>query len=159
MSYKLNKNLSPEWEVIAEIYNEVKESTQQQGLNKRSAEQCAIISAELVENAVQYQNSKNITDQILYSLTIFPSRIEVEVKSSYSSDDEDSLDLLDDLIQWVRGYQNFMEPYSDALKKLFYDMNTNAPLGIVRSAYHSRSDLDFYLDDDERISISAVITH
>ena len=86
--------------------------------------------------------------------------ITVEVLHPVEKGDYRNLKKLDSSIQWIRGFQNPFEAYIEKLqmvsKKPLDDEESG--LGLARIAYEGQSILDFFLNEDNQLSVSAVTT-
>jgi len=80
------------------------------------------------------------------------------VKSPVKEEDDKHLKRLDRIVQWVRGYQNPFEAYIEKIKEiaLLPLDDRQSGLGIVRIAYEGQSIIDFFVNDYNIISVSAV---
>jgi len=65
---------------------------------------------------------------------------------------------LDRTIQWVRGFQAPFEAYIARMKAISREPldNVKSGLGLVRITYEGQAILDFYLDENDTLSVSAV---
>jgi len=70
---------------------------------------------------------------------------------------DENLRRLDETIQWIRGYQSPFEAYVEKLKEVSTGENQGeSGLGLVRIAYEGQSILDFYVDEQNMLAMSAV---
>lgn len=84
--------------------------------------------------------------------------ITVEVSNPVGESDGNQLIELDKIIQWIRGYQ---DPYEAYLKKLSENSNKSPDeksngLGLVKAAYEGKAILDFVVNEDNILNVSAV---
>jgi hypothetical protein len=65
---------------------------------------------------------------------------------------------LDFIIQWIRSYQAPFQAYLERLKLVAARDLTDdeSGLGLVRIAYEGEAVVDFYVDENEDLTISAV---
>ena len=129
--------------------------------NKLSAkviDAMSMVVHELLENALKYGNFEENDSNIIYTLQIDTKNITIEVTNLIHSEDTSHFMMLDKTIQWIRGYQNPFEAYIEKLKEVSVRplLDKESGLGLVRVAYEGQSILDFYVRDDNRISVSAV---
>ena len=70
----------------------------------------------------------------------------------------DHLKRLDRTIQWIRGYQDPFLAYTERIRAVSKRplRDKESGLGLVRIAYEGKSILDFFLDDDNILNVSAV---
>ena len=111
----------------------------------------------LFSNAVKYGIFSDV-NSISYSITIYDDSIITEVKNPINTEKDYIYEKLDDIIQWIRGFHNPFEAYIEKLKEVSgKSMNNNENnLGLVRIAYEGQSILDFYINEENIISVSAV---
>ena len=94
----------------------------------------------------------------MVTLTQSPDAVTVEVRSPVSGASNAHLAKLEAAIQWIRGYQDPFEAYVERLQHASAQQmtSTESGLGLVRIAYEGRSILDFYVDEENMLSVSAV---
>jgi hypothetical protein len=126
------------------------------GLTPDEAYQLAMVAQELLENAVKY-GAFAIGEQIGLDLRVAPDDVTVEVKSRAGVDDA-NLRRFDQTIQWIRGFQDPFEAYVERLKHVAGEpyASGESGLGLTRIAYEGRCALDFYVDEDNVLAVSAV---
>lgn len=151
--------IKPNWEEIDVVRASSEEFLSRKNLSQDTLHSISMVSGELVENAVKYGSFKNDDQRIVHSIDIRENTITVEVKNPLDDDSEEVLERLDHQIQWIRGYQNPFEAYVEKLKGISENDNDDddeSGLGLVRIAYEGQSILDFYVDENNILSISAV---
>ena len=86
------------------------------------------------------------------------NRILIEVKNQIKDSELEHLRRLDAKIQWIRGYQNPFEAYVEKLKEISNKTlaEGESGLGLVRIAYEGQSILDFYVNENNLLAVSAV---
>jgi len=84
--------------------------------------------------------------------------ITVQVSNPVGKSTESYLSELDRTIQWVRSFQDPFEAYVDRMKAISREPldASKSGLGIARITYEGRAALDFYLEEDNTLSVSAV---
>lgn len=149
MSYKWeNTQLIQEavWNIVQCVMNDEKKSSS-----------ISMVSTELVENAVKYGDHDYVgEDAILFSLIGNNEEVIVEVKNKTKENGE-HIRRMDETIQWIRGYQNPFEAYVERLKSVSKSKSGESILGMARIAYEGNGILDFFVDDNNRVSVSATI--
>ncbi|MFH0974896.1 MAG: ATP-binding protein [Spirochaetota bacterium] len=150
--------IKPVWENIEIIRNSADEFLKSKGCNDVIRDAIIMTISELVENAVKYGCFTDKCPDIYASVTPAERIITVEVKSPVREQDDMHFKRLDRIVQWVRGFQNPFEAYIAKIKDIaLQPLNDNmSGLGIVRIAYEGQSVIDFYVNDDNVISVSAV---
>ena len=122
------------------------------------AHSISMICTELVENAVKYGDSDyQGKDAIKFNMKGSESEIIIEVKNKIKDEQEANVRRLDETIQWIRGYQNPFEAYMDRLYWAAKSTGDESMMGMVRMAYEGQAILDFYLNENNEIAISATV--
>ena len=69
-----------------------------------------------------------------------------------------NLKILDKTIQWIRGFQNPLEAYTERLKEVSKKPlnDENSGLGLVRIAYEGKAILDFFVSENSLLNVSAL---
>ena len=126
-----------------------------------------MVISELIENGIKYMG---LNDGIKYSDNILPgtkvdimlniskNEITIEVINPVDDSAQKHLKQLDKTIQWIRGYQDPFEAYIEKLKEIskrpLKDMESG--LGLVRIAYEGKAALDFFVEDNNILNVSAI---
>jgi len=151
-------DIKPEWDEIEEVRSRCRDFLESLNFNVDILDAISMVSSELVENAVKYGTFPQAPGTIEYKLKVNKTDITIEVKHPVDDTVGKHLNRLDEIVQWIRGYQNPFEVYVKKLKevstKSFAD--DESCLGLVRIAYEGQSILDFYLDRDNTLSVSAI---
>jgi len=117
-----------------------------------------MVACELTENAIKYGEFQ-ADDRVMVSITERPHGILVEVKNRIAEGDEDHLVKLDEMIQWIRGFQAPFEAYlvrlEEVSKRALEDEESG--LGLVRIAREGQSLIDFYVHGKNTLAVSAVL--
>ena len=150
--------IKPEWEEIQRVRDECHDHLRGMHLSGETTDAVTMVINELLENALKYGNYDNPDARITYKLLIDKNNIIMEVTNPIFDDDDTNFRLLDKTIQWIRGYQNPFEAYVEKLREVSIRPidNRESGIGLVRAAYEGQSIIDFYIRDDNRISVSAV---
>ncbi len=158
MSDSIQSIIKPEWDEINKARDECANFLSGRSLNGAVIDALSMVVHELLENALKYGNYDNGGSAISLTLEIRNKNITVEVVNPVHGDDTIHFKKLDRTIQWIRGYQNPFEAYVEKLKEVSVRplRDTESGLGLVRIAYEGQSILDFYVRDDNSISVSAV---
>jgi hypothetical protein len=126
------------------------------GLPEDQAYQLAMVAQELLENAVKY-GTHQADEPVVLALRVAPHDVTVEVRNRVGVDEE-HLRRFDQSIQWIRGYQDPFEAYVERLKHVSARpyAHGESGLGLTRIAYEGRCMLDFWVDEGNVLSVSAV---
>lgn len=152
----LHLTIAPEWTGLKETWDECRAFFAAAGLDDEQTQSLAMAAQELLENAVKYGHFSG-REQIDLRITRGAAHVTIEVRNPASADAQ-QLRSLDDMIQWIRGFQNPFEAYVERLKLLAaqpYQPGVSG-LGLVRIAYEAQCVLDFYVDDANQLALSAV---
>ena len=158
MTASVTINPKPDWDEIDLVREQAESFLVAQGIDTDSQHAVTMIACELAENAVKYGHFTSDDARIDVTLSCDDQEITVEVRSPLKQGDEDHLDRLDEMIQWIRGYQDPFQAYLERLKEVSgQDLDhEESGLGLVRIAYEGQSTLDFYINDDMVVAVSAV---
>jgi hypothetical protein len=157
MKNSLEMQLKPEWDEIENVRNEANVFLSSFGCGDDAIHAISMVSSELVENAVKYGSYDVPGLAIHYSLEVDSGAIVVEVRSPLGKTSDENLRRLDETVQWIRGYQSPFEAYVEKLKEVSTGENQGeSGLGLVRIAYEGQSILDFYVDEQNMLAMSAV---
>lgn len=158
MNKEIVMSIKPEWDNIESARIKAEGFLKSNGLEDDVIDAIIMIISELLENAIKYGNFSSGLSEITASITISERDITVEVKSPVKDEDDQHFRRLDKMIQWVRGYQNPFEAYIEKIKEISHQPidDTQSGLGIVRIAYEGQSIIDFFVNDNNIISVSAV---
>ena len=152
--------LQPDWEKIDGVRNSADQFLTQSGISAEKVQAVTMVISELIENSIKYGCYSVAEDKIVAKIGLDENMITVEVLHPVEKGDYRNLKKLDSSIQWIRGFQNPFEAYIEKLqmvsKKPFDDEESG--LGLARIAYEGQSILDFFLNEDSQLSVSAVTT-
>ncbi len=152
----LELSIAPDWETVKASWDRCRSMLVAAGLSADEAYQLAMVAQELVENAVKY-GAFDGGDAVKVGLRVTPEDVVVEVKSRVGVDDA-HLRRFDQRIQWIRGFQDPFEAYVERMKIVSAQPYTHGEsgLGLTRIAYEGRSVIDFYVDEENTLAVSAV---
>jgi len=150
--------LKPNWSELDRVSDSVQSFLSESDLTRDDLDAVKMVTTELVENGIKYGHFPTPDSNIELSIRKKKKRIVIEVKNQVKDSEMGHLRRLDAKIQWIRGYQNPFEAYVERLKEI---SNKNlaegeSGLGLVRIAYEGQSILDFYVNEDNLLAVSAV---
>jgi hypothetical protein len=150
--------IKPEWDEIHRARDECHAFLADNELSDEVIDAIIMVMHELLENALKYGNYERSDATITYTMKIGGKNIIIEVTNPIFVDESQDFKMLDKTIQWIRGYQNPFEAYIEKLKKVSVMSleDKESGLGLVRVAYEGQAIIDFYVRDDNQISVSAV---
>lgn len=148
----------PDWAEMNRVYKETNDFLTGQGLSSEAINKYTMVVCELVENGLKYGSFGDGFGEVNVNVKIDDQTIMVQVTNPISQDSESHLVELDKTIQKVRGYQDPFEAYIERMRAISMEPLENARscLGIVRVTYEGQSVLDFFVDEDNTLSVSAV---
>ncbi len=157
MGKSLSLRLPPVWDELDGAVQHTQAFLREQGLGDDAIQALSMVSRELLENAVKYGDYVG-DSTISLELACDAAGVTVEVHNPISRENEPNLQRLDQMIQWIRGFQDPFQAYLERLKEVSaqrLDMRESG-LGLVRIAYEGQSIIDFVVDSHHRLSVSAV---
>jgi hypothetical protein len=148
----------PEWDEIEKAQKILTQILKDVGFDQDTIDSQIMILSELIENAIKYSHFTSKFPEIKATIKVTKKNIIIEVKSPANEESNTHVIRLDKTIQWIRGYQNPFEAYILRLKKIAIKplSDKDSGLGLVRIAYEGQSVVDFYINDENIISISSV---
>ena len=157
MIHSVETVLKPQWKEVEKARSVCGQFLQKYNYSVDIVDAITMITGELVENAVKYGDFLSADDVINLTL-ITGDRVIVEVKCPIIKSKNQHFERLDRIIQWIRGHQNPFEAYIEKLKVVSAkpESDLESGLGLFRIAYEGMAILDFYVDDNGIISVSAV---
>ncbi len=158
MRKNLILHISPVWSEIDNARKQLSEFLIGNNVDLNLQHTVIMVSSELLENAIKYGETETAFP-ISLEIDIGINNIIIEVKDKINALQKKNLSTLDHHIQWIKGFQSPFEAFIEKLKtvsaKDLDDMESG--LGLVRIAYEGQGDIDFYLDENDVVCISAVV--
>ncbi len=158
MCNHLNLQIEPKWEEISTLHRRVSAFLRERRVAHDLVDAAAMMACELSENAVKYGAYRRAADRFSVDVRLTPGEITVEVRNPIGKSGDTNLTRLDRTIQWIRGFQDPFEAFLQRLKEISWEsLNTNeSRLGLVRIAYEGQALLDFYVNEDDTLAVSAI---
>lgn len=158
MSTRLDLRVPPAWEAAKATWDTCAAYFADQKLDPDVAYALCMVSQELLENAVKYGAYPAGEGAIDLEVRTAAREVTIEVRSPVSADSSGQLKRLDGTIQWIRGFQTPFEAYVERLKAVSAQPYTpgESGLGLVRIAYEGQCILDFFVNENDLLAISAV---
>ena len=150
--------IDPAWDEIEKARNQISRFLIDQHISEDYVQAATMIFSELIENGVKYGKFLS-GDHVEIHVNIDDHLITIEVIHPIDTADRAHLKELDEMIQWIRGYQDPFEAYIEKLKKIAKKPieDKKSGLGLVRIAYEGGAILDFYINEDSKLNVSAVL--
>lgn len=152
----LDLGIEPEWDAVKAAWGPCRTALADAGLNDDETYQLSMVAQELLENAVKYGDFHG-EERVGLEIRVKPEETIIEVKNRVGVADA-NLRRFDHMIQWIRGFQDPFESYVERMKTVSTQPYSNGEsgLGLTRVAYEGRCVLDFYVDDENTLAVSAV---
>lgn len=158
MGNTLKISIQPEWDQLESVREKTQTFLEERGLMGNLIHSSVMVISELMENSIKYGYFVSPENRVEVSLEYSKNSIMVEVSNPVNEDCLPDLEELDRMIQWIRGYQNPFEAYVERLKEIskkpLHDKASG--LGIVRIAYEGAVTLDFYVSEQDLLTVSAI---
>ena len=149
--------LEPSWDELDKIAPILESFFSKNSISSEHYDPIYMVTTELVENSIKYGSFHKNNQKIFLSLKNKKNRIVIEVKNPISEKSVSHLSKLDSKIQWIRGFQNPFEAYVERLREVSSKTleEGESGLGLVRIAYEGQSILDFYVDEENNLIVTA----
>ena len=153
----VSEHLAPQWDEAERMREQTIELLTQRGFDTDLAFAMGMVAGELTENAVKYGTFGESHTSIDFILDIGATEITIEVKNPVDQDSP-HFRRLDEIVQWIRGFQNPFQAYVERLREVSGSNlgREESGLGLVRIAYEAQAILDFYVDAENTLALSAV---
>jgi len=154
---KLTKK--PDWDCIEEVRMECEEFFNSHHCSENISHSLVMIVSELMENSIKYGDFSAGSSMIQIAVKLKTSSAIIELVNPTGSSNKKELQNLDRTIQWIRGYQDPFEAFLERLRnvsKMPLD-DSESGLGLVRIAYEGKAVLDFYVDENNLLNVSAIV--
>ena len=150
--------VKPNWEEIEEVRNSSSEFFRSHGFPGDAVNALTMVISELIENGIKYGNFKAPENKVVLTIHIGSRVVTVEVVNPVDETAHNHLKRLDRTIQWIRGYQDPFQAYTERIRAVSKRplRDEESGLGLVRIAYEGKSILDFFVGDDNILNVSAV---
>lgn len=152
----IEKVITPVWENIEKVRESVSRFLDELGVDHDTVYSASMASSELIENAIKYGSEKK---DITVIVELKNNKISIEVKNKAVSASDENLLRLDRAVQWIK---SFSFPFEAYIEKLRYVSSIDidegeSGLGLVRIAFEAHADVDFYIDENRTICVSAIL--
>lgn len=150
-------NLKPYENEIPGVAEKSSRFLKSHGFSNETIQSQLTLIKELIKNGLSY-GKFNPSAKMMVKIQLEDNAINVLVSSPVGECDRNHFTELDKMIQWMRGYQ---DPYEAYLKKLSENLNTppnekSNGLRLVKAAYEGKAILDFVVNEDNILNLSAV---
>ncbi len=144
------------WDTLSSVTDRARGYFIEAGATPDSAYAMSMITTEFCENAVKY--GAKASAMVKVCLGCNGKEYVVEVSNQVDDSVVEDLQRLDDMVQWIRGFQDPFQAYVERLREVSAQRldDGRSGLGLVRVAYEGRAVLDFIVNENKRLSVSAV---
>ncbi len=158
MSAELVMTVSPDWKELERVNSTAFEFLRKQHLTDECVNRFTMVICELVENGIKYGSRELNGATVQVQIRITENNFTVEVSNPFNASSLPFLHELDHTLQWVRGFQDPFEAYLARMKAISHEAPeaNKSGLGIARIAYEGRASLDFFVNDNNTLNVSAV---
>ncbi len=127
------------------------------GVPAVSKENCSMVVCELVGNSLKYGLFMKPEDVVTISVEIDEASYSVSVTNPVDRRAHAYLEELDRIVQQVHGFQDPFEAYLERIQETSRTGQNSGKsgLGIARISYEGQAALDFFLGDDNTLTVSA----
>jgi two-component sensor histidine kinase len=155
---ELDLQVKSEWPEVGRVNEAVASFLESCRLTPDAVAQYTMVVCELVENGIKYGYFPSGRSVVRVLVKVARGTISVQVINPVGESSQAYLAELDRTIQWVRGFQAPFEAYIARMKAISREPidNDKSGLGLVRITYEGRAVLDFFLDENDTLSVSAV---
>lgn len=153
--------IMPKWDEIETVRNKGSEFFTKNVVPEEVVHAGTMVVSELLENSIKYGDFSDQNKRIDVNISIDNHTIIVEVSNPISESAFENLKTLDKKIQWIRGFQDPFEAYTDTLKEVSRQplSDQKSGLGLVRIAYEGEAILDFFVSGDDILNVSAILDY
>lgn len=158
MKTDFKMNVAADWLEIDNVHTASNEFFSSFNFDSNNVDRATMVTCELVENAIKYGNfEKNKTIDV--GVKIQKKKVTIIVKNPIGKKSETYLRELDKTVQWIRGFQNSYEAYIERMKKISTEPMSylKSELGIVRITYEGQAIIDFFIQEEKMLNVSAVL--
>ena len=153
--------MKPVWDDIEETRKTALKFIKDQRFTENTVYRVLMVMSELIENAIKYGHFSKPEDDIIVIISLLKQSAMIEVVHRTKESDAANLKKMDTIIQGIRSYQDPFEAYAKKLEEVANRSmdNNDSGLGLVRIAYEGGAVLDFIVDENEYINVTAVIPY
>ena len=151
--------IKTDWTEMSNVFESALGFFERAGFGADAVNTYTMVVCELVENGIKYAKSSNDEHPTVHvSVRISNQTVTIQVTNPINVASRPHLQNLDRTIQWVRGYQDPFEAFIERMKEISREPLElpKSGLGIVRVAVEGRAALDFFLGEDNMLSVLAV---
>lgn len=150
--------IEAKWDEIEKVRNKCDIFLRSHGLKTESVQAFTMVVSELIENSMKYGTFTPMKNRVIVDIRVDESIVTAEVINPIDKTVYKHLKQLDRTIQWIRGYQDPFEAYVERLKEVSKKplSDEESGLGLTRIAYEGKAIVDFFLNDENLLNVSAI---
>jgi hypothetical protein len=150
--------LEPDWEKIESIRNKSADFFYSHKISDETIYSLSMVISELIENGIKYGHYVTKKNLLTVIINVKNKTITIEVIHPINNSTLKKISNLDKMIQWIRGFQDPFEAYVERLKEVskkpLFDKESG--IGLVRIAYEGNAILDFIVNKNNMLNVSAI---
>jgi hypothetical protein len=155
---ELRLQIKSDWGEMDRVYRVVNNFLKSHLLSDDFVNMCTMIVCELVENGIKYGSFSGKGGKVEIFMTLAQNKFSVQVTSPLEKVPDPNLNELDHTIQWIRGFQDPFQAYIERMMEISREPleNARSGLGIVRISREGHAVLDFIVDENKTLVVSAI---
>ena len=158
MNSEIKFDLEPTFQDIENAGDKGRSFLKSHGFSDNSIQAPIMILREFIKNSIKHGRFTPRSNKITVCIHIGKNTFTIEVKNPVDETCYESLRELDQIIQFIKGYQDPFEPYAIKLGEVsnYPHYSDSTGLNLVRLAYSGQAHLDFFVGDDNILNMTAV---
>lgn len=158
MKKSINFKLKPGNDEIKKISKKGCRFLRANGFSDDVVQTQMLILRGLIARGKKFNDLRSVKTEMTIYLLIEKNSVTVEVRKPVAESSLNNLNDLDRTIQLIRGYQDPFEPYIMARQKASAKSSSDHAndLELARIAYETGAVIDFYVNEDSILNLSAV---
>jgi hypothetical protein len=159
MDEEFRYSIPPDWSKIEDASEAAIEFLEAYDLSTDAVATINMVFCELIENALKYGRFDTDSDKVSMSVDTGAKTVTVTVTNPVQEHSLKHLKRLDQTVQWIRGHHDPFEAYVERLREISKRPLTDeeSGLGLARIAYEGQAIIDFIVDNDDVLTVSAVV--
>ncbi len=155
----LELTLKSKWDEIDRAREECRAFLKDLGAAEETCDSLVMIASEILENAIKYGSFKSEDDEFTFKLEAGSDGMLVQAWSPLPADGmSENLRRFDSIVQWIRSFQSPFQAYLERLKLVAGHPldDSESGLGLIRIAYEGEAIIDFYVNEEDILYVSAL---
>lgn len=157
----LNLCIPPRWEEVELVRSRVMDFLARQGHSEDAVQSLGMVASELCENAVKYGfYPTGALGRIEVTLDVYSHEILVIVSCPLASGDSKHLQRFRQTLDWLQEHGDPREAYIQKMLEVA-DRDPHSKesgLGLPRIVYEGQSRLDYVIEKDQQLTVTATYT-